>query len=312
MLPIVLSRIFAYEGPNIYGPSPGVLLRAVADGDRSRRLRAALKDGAQFIGLVIAGLTVEARPGPDGEHLLVAHFATQAPSIGAALGEYAVAGICAEATGDEGWDRDTPLMELQERLRAEATPTAALQLVAEAHARGLPTFMRADGRVQLGYGARGWSFDPAPLRERGAAQPAPPWGDLGDVPIVAVTGGGGRAAAVERLTADLSAMGASVRALDGAGFDAARALLADPTAEALVIGLDSADLLRRGLPFDRCALAVITDRAGPRPPEAADDDEWARALGVPMLLSAQPARINLADPGLRPLLPYAPNGVIGL
>jgi hypothetical protein len=311
MLPITLSQVFAYDGPNIYGPSPGVLLRASADADRSRRLRAALKDGAQFIGLVIASLTVESSPGPDG-HALVAHFATEAPGSGAALGAYVVAGMLAEATGDEAWDRETPLLALRDRLRAEATPVAALQLMADARARGLPAFRRADGRVQLGYGARGWSFDPAPLRTRGAVAPAPPWDELGNVPVVAVTGRTGRAAAVERLAADLGAMGARVCALDGADFDAARALLADPAAEACIIGLDSGAILRRGLPFDRCALAVITDRAGPRPPEAADDDEWVRALGVPMLLSAQPARINLGDPGLRPLIPYAPNGVVGL
>jgi hypothetical protein len=311
MLAISTERLFAYEGPNIYGPSPGVLLRARCDRDRSQRLRAALKDGAQHIGLVVAHLTVTAAPLDDG-HMVAAHFATELPALGAALAEYVVEGIAAEAGGDEEWDHETPLLALQERLRDEATPAAALRLIAEARSRGLPAFARADGHVQLGYGARGWSFDPAPLRGRGAAPPEPPWADLGAIPIVAVTGESDRAAAVDRLAADLGAMGAQVRAVDGAGFAQARALLADPSAEALVLGLDTSELLRRGMAFDRCTLAVITDRAGRRPPEAADDDEWARALGLPMLLSGQAARINLADHGLRDLIPYAPNGVIGL
>lgn len=311
MQPIEIDRLHAYDGPNIFGPSPGVLLRARCDADRSRRLRLALRDGAQYIGLVIAGLAVEARPLGEGQ-LVTAHFATEAPAVGAALCEYVAAGIAAEAAGDEEWDRDAPLVALQARLRDESLPVAALQLVAEARARGLPALVRADGLIQLGHGARGWSFDPARLRARGAASPEPPWARLGAAPIVAVTGHAGRAAAVRRLAGELAAAGARVAALDGAGFDAARALLADPAAEAIVVGLDTGDILRRGLPFDRCELAAVTDREGPRPPEAADDDEWLRALGVPMLLSPQPARINLDDPRLTPLVPYAPNGVVGL
>ncbi|HMQ32901.1 MAG TPA: DUF4938 domain-containing protein [Chloroflexaceae bacterium] len=309
--PIEIVQLLAYDGPNIFGPSPGVLLRARCDADRSGRLRAALRDGALAAGLVIAGLNVEARPLGDG-HLLSATFATETPTVGAALAEYVVAGIAAEAAGDEAWDPEGPLNELQGRLRVEAVPLAALQLVAEARARGLPTFALPGGRLQLGHGARGWSFDPAPLRGRGAAPPTPPWERLGAVPIVAVTGATGRAATVRRFGAELAAAGAPARALDGAGFDEARALLADPGTEALVLGLDTGDILRRGLPFDRCELAVITDMGGARPPEAADDDEWLRALGVPMLLAPQPARLNLGDPALLPLVPYAPNGVVGL
>ena len=307
--PIEIAQLLAFDGPNIFGPSPGVLLRARCDADRSRRLRAALRDGALAVGLVIAGLSVEAQP-HDGGHLVSATFATEAPAIGAALAEYVVAGIAAEAAGDDEWDHEGPLLALRERLRAEAMPVAALQLVAEAKARGLPTFALPDGRLQIGHGARGWRLDPAPLR--GAAPPTPPWERLGAVPIVAVTGAAHRAAAVERLAAELAAMGRPARALDGTGFDEARALLADPNTEALVLGLDTGDILRRGLPFDRCELAVVTDMGGARPPDAADDDEWLRALGVPMLLAPHPARINLSDPRLLPLVPYAPNGVLAL
>jgi hypothetical protein len=132
------------------------------------------------------------------------------------------------------------------------------------------------------------------------------------VPIVAVTGTSGRTAAVARLADDLAAIGGRPTLLDGAPTAAIQAALADPATEALVVGLDAGETLRRGLPFERCTLAAITDRDGPRPPEAADDDAWLRALGVPMLLSEQPARVNLADVRLLPLLAYAPNGVVGL
>ncbi len=311
MTPIHIVQLFAYDGPHIFGPAPGVLMRALCDRDRSARLRAALKDGAQSIGLGLAHLTVEARPAGAGQ-LVSALFSTEAPAVGAALCAYVAAGMNAEILGDEEWDPDGPLAELQARRRAEATPVAALQLIAEARQRGLPAFADADGAVQLGYGARGWRLTPAALRERGAARPAPPWERLGAIPVVAVTGERGRAAAVAHYAAQLAETGVQARVLDGAGFDEVRALLADPAAEAIVVGLSTGAILRRGLPFERCELAVITDRAGPRPAEAADDDEWLRALGVPMLLSPQPARLNLSDPDLLPLTPYAPNGVVGL
>jgi hypothetical protein len=311
MTPIHIVQLFAYDGPHIFGPAPGVLMRAYCDRDRSARLRAALKDGAQSIGLGLGHLAVEARPAGAGR-LVSALFSTEAPAIGAALCEYVAAGMSAEITGDESWDRDGPLAELQARRRAEATPMAALQLIAEARHRGLPAFAGPGEAVQLGYGARGWRLALATLREGGAARPEPPWEHLGAIPVVAVTGERGRAAAVAGYAAQLAEAGLRVLALDGADFDQVRTLIADPGAEAIVVGLDTGAILRRGLPFDRCELAVITDRAGPRPAEAADDDEWLRALGVPMLLSPQPARLNLGDPDLLPLAPYAPNGVVGL
>jgi hypothetical protein len=307
---IELRQICAYDGPNIFGPDPGVLLRARCDRDRSARLRAALKDGAQFVGLVIAYLEAEARPDGDGA-LVSATFATDAPAVGAELARFVVAGVAAEVAGDEGWDRDGPLLALRERHGREAVPVAALRLVAEARRRRLPAFVAGD-TLRVGHGARGWALDLAPLREQGAAAPEPPWERLGNVPLVAVTGGSGRAQAVARLAADLEAIGPRVVALDAPGFEQARAALADPATEALVVGLDAAEILRRGVPFERCTLAAVTDRDGPRPVEAADDEEWLRALGVPMLLAEQPARLNLADPRLLPLVPYAPNGVISL
>lgn len=309
--PIALQRLRAYEGPHIYGPWTGVRLRARCDSDRSLRLRAAIKDGAQSIGLVIAYLEVTARADGPG-YTLTASFTTDAPRLGADLCAYVVEGISAEARGDETWDRDGPLFALQARRRNEALPVAALQLVAEARRRNLPCFTRADGWVQIGYGARGWSFDPEPLRARGTSPPQPPWERLGRIPIVAVTGGALRGVAVERMAAELVSLGVQPAVIDHAGFAATRELLADPRNEALVAGLDTGDILRRGVAFNACDLAVISDRGDEAPPDADDDEEWLRALGVPMLLAAQPARINLGDPHLLPLVPYAPYGVMAL
>jgi hypothetical protein len=307
--PIATIRLRAYEGPNVYGPSPGVLLHVRCDRDRAARIRTAIKASAQFIGMVIAQLSVEAQPDHEGV-LISVLFSCEAPALGAALCEYVVAGVVAESANDQTWDRDGPLIALQARYRSTSLPIAALQLIAEARRRGLPSFVRTDGRLQLGYGARGWSIDPAELAEQSAAPPTPPWEELGTVPLVLVTGAHKRPVAVERLAAELTTGGLHVCALEAANFATARAALADPAAEALVLGLASPTILRHGLPCDRCDLAVITDRSGPRPAEAADDDEWLRALGIPMLLSPQPVRLNLSDPELLPLVPYAPNGVL--
>jgi hypothetical protein len=279
-----------------------VLLRARCAADRARRLRQAIKDGAQSIGLVIAYLEVEARPLAEG-FLIEARFSTAAPAVGAELCRYLVDGLRAEAAGDEEWDRDAPLLDLQERHRREALPLAALQLIAEARRRSLPAASLPDGQILIGQGARGWRFDP----RAGAADP--PWAQIGAIPTALVTGHALRAAAVERAAAQLAPRKLAVRAADGLGFDAARALLADPATEAAVIGLDTEDILRRGLPIDRCDQAVISDMSGPRPPSADDDEEWLRALGLPMLICSAPARVNLADEGLRALIPYAPHGV---
>jgi hypothetical protein len=304
--PIDTIRLHAYEGPNIFGPRPGVLLRARCAADRARRLRAAIRDGAQAVGLMIAYLEVDSRP-LDGGFMLEARFRTDEPAIGAALCQYIVAGMRAEAEGDEEWDRDGLLHDLQSRRRRAALPVPALQLIAEARRRGLPATPLPDGRIMLGHGARSWLADP-----RSDDLSAPPWPRIGRIPIIAVTGHALRAAAVVRHAAEIAASGISVRAEDGLGFDAARDLLADPTVAAAVIGLRADDILSRGMPLDRCDQAVITDMGGPRPAPADDDEEWLRALGLPMLLAPTPARINLADGRLHGLLPFAPGGVIGI
>jgi hypothetical protein len=302
--PITIIRLRAYEGPNIHAPQPGVLLQLNAPSNQARRLRDVIRDGAQAVGIVIASLEVASHALGDG-FLIEASFSTDQPGVGADTCRYIVDGMRAEAAGDSDWDRDGPLYQIQTRRRREALPVPALQLIAEARQRDLPTMALPDGRIQLGYGARSWQYDP-----RSGETPAPPWARIGSIAITLVTGHTLRAAAVERRAAEITAAGFSVHAADGMDFDATRALLANPAVDAAVIGLDSDSLLSHGLPVDRCDLALICDMGGPRPAAAADDEEWLRALGLPMLVSPNPAQINLADLRLYPLIPHAPNGVL--
>jgi hypothetical protein len=296
---IEIQDLVAYDGPNAHSPQPGVLLLLRCDADRGRRLRAALKDGAQSIGLVLGQLDVSAAQGAGG-WLVSAFFATPAPAIGAALARYTVDGLRALAAGDEEWDRDGPLYELGRRRRREAPPLALLQTEAEARARGVPSFLRADGRLQLGYGSCGVSLD---ISELGVGRP-PPWEQLGAVPIVAVAGDAARAAAMRHLAEALGGV-PGARLLDDAGFDEARALLADPTLMLAVIGLSAATLERRGAPFDRCRLSAALDMPPDTP--TGDAELRARALGVPVLLTEPggAAVLNANEPAIAALAQYA-------
>lgn len=322
-MPITIERLLAFEGPNLYGPQPGVALLARAERDWSGPLRAALKDGALSTGVLLAQLALAARPAPQGV-LLDLHVLSPTPALAADLLRYVVAGLNARAAGDDAWDPEEPLWELQRRRRAEALPLAALQICAEAQARGLPFFVRPDGALQIGYGALGRRLavqrpgdqpgllDPAavgvgrPAETGNAAASALPWGRLGAIPVAGLSGGPERAAAALRLAELLGA--AAPAALSSAGFDEARALLADPRVSLAVLGLEPGDLARRGSPCERYAASALLGLPEPPPPELAGRPELARALGVPLLLTdpAGLAALNADEPEILALAEHAP------
>jgi hypothetical protein len=330
---IELRQLFAYHGPNICGPQPGVLLRVRCNADRTRRLRDALKDGAQFVGMVLAHLHIESNPIGDALDISIS-FTTPTPDLGRDLAVYVVGGIRAEAeaeaaaTNDETddddepeWERDAPLYELQKRRRQQALPLPALQLEAEAHTRHLPVLYLPDGTIQFGYGAHGWRFDPATLPRRpalvdddeeGQPIPAPPWEQIGTIPLYIVTGEQQRRALVEDTAARLEGRGLPIHTLHDADYAATLGLLSDPAVHCAVVGLATADILRRGLAFEYCTQSIITDLRGERPAEAATTAEWVRALGVPMLVSSGPALLNTSEPALHELAAFAPHGIVPL
>jgi hypothetical protein len=301
-MPTQIIHLLAFDGPNLYGPRPGVLLRARSDKDRALRLKAALKDGAQSIGMVLAYLEVTGQPDAGG-FLISANFTTPTPNIGVELARYVVAGLNAKEAGDEDWDAEGPLWELQKRRRAEALPLPALQLMAEAASRGVPALVRRDGMLQLGYGTRSWAFDPAgpktssgtladddiglgpPPFARAASAVDVPWERIGPIPIIAVTGGSGCGAAARLIARALVAQGQAARLATGADFDATQALLADQSTAIAVVALDSNSLATRGLAFERCAYSAVVGLPADLPPAITDRVELARLLGVPMLVA---------------------------
>lgn len=320
--PLEIVNLFAYEGPNIFGPQPGVLLRVRCKDDYSQRIKDALKDGAQFIGMVLAYLDI-AVVAEDTGVLISASFTTPTPTIGRDLAAYVVAGVRAQLTGDTDWDHETPLFALQQRRRQDSLSVSILQLIAEAHRRGLPVLHLPDGSIQFGYGARGWRFTPHALDRSSAADDpteahatvpplTPPWESINTIPIYAVTGERNRSAVVAHVADHLRHQGYTISTLDGTSYDATLMLLGDPTTQVAVIGLETADILRRGVAFTTCTQSIVTDLQGEPPAEAATTTEWVRALGVPMLMSTSPAILNTADPTIVSLARYATRGVLPL
>lgn len=330
-MPTELIDVRGLEGPNLYMPQTGVFLRVRSDKNRTRRLKDALKDGAQSVGMVLGYLDLDTREDAAGV-VIDATFTTPTPTIGVALAEYVVEGLNRQEANDEEWDAEGPLWDLQKRRRAEALPLPALQLTAEASSRGIPNFLRADGLVQLGYGARGWSFDPAqfakprpgssfgdddigigsPPFARPPAALEVPWDQLGPIPVIAVAGGAARDTAAQMLAAELDAQGRPTSLALGAGFDATRTLLITPSATIAVLGLDAADIAARGLALERCAYSAITDLPAALPPGVADRAELARVLGVPMLVTdaAGCVALNADVPEIVALAEYAPCPII--
>lgn len=301
--PIQITQLLALDGPNRYRPQPGVY--ALAHGARDLpALTLLLKDAAQRVGVVLAHLHVEPVAGPHGSAAEI-QFSTPTPALGAALVRHAVDALQAQAQGDDSWDADGQLLDLQRRRRAEALPIAALQILAEAAARQIPAFVRADGAIQIGYGARGVripiahsvdllradSIGVAGQPPRTAAAPDIAWDQLGSIPILATVG-----------------MWGVDRGAGPCGFDQARAALSDPAAASLILALDPHDLATRGLPFERCQASVIfglPDIPGSRA-------ERAQIAGLPLLVTA-PGGLAILDaetPEIAALADYAPCPII--
>jgi hypothetical protein len=335
-MPTTIIQLLGFEGPNLHGPQPGVFLKLRSDKNRAQRVKDALKDAAQGAGMVMGYLEVGSAAEAGG-YSITASFTTPTPALGVALGRYIVEGLNAQESGDEEWDAEGPLWDLQKRRRAEALPLPALQLIAEASARAIPALIRADGQVQLGYGARGWAFDPATLKQPGGGlmpgeigvvppasigasaevvkTPAPievPWERLGPIPIVAVSGSAARDIAARLIAATLQAQGQTIGLAEAAGFAETRDLLAGPATAIAIVGLAAAGIAQRGVAFERCAFSAVTDLPDELPPEVSSREELARVLGVPMLLTDPAGRVALnADvPEIAALAEYAPCPII--
>lgn len=298
-----LTRLWAFDGPNIYGPQPGVVLHCHAASDYAAMLRVALKDAALRVGVVVGYLHAEARR-DNGAVLHILRFATPTPVLGAAVCRFVLDDLNARAARDETWDADEALWLLGRERRAAALPVAALQLLAEANRREVPAFVRPDGAIQLGHGRRGLFLPPDAWPTTAATVD---WGVVGAIPLVAISGDEGGAVA-PALADALARCGTVGLALD-ADFDTMRALLSRPDIDLAVVSLHSADLLHRGFAGGRCVCSAVLGL--PLLPDA-NAQETAQALGIPLLLTAPTgvAVLRSAIPELAALAAYAPCPVL--
>lgn len=160
-------------------------------------------------------------------------------------------------------------LELVRTILQEQASPRLLAIAAEAARRGLP-FSWDDHVVLVGLGRRGYS---AP---RGAL-PAPedvPWGSLGAIPVVMITGTNGKTTSsrlVARMASEaglvvgatssdgITVGGATLEEGDWTGPVAARTVLCRPDVELAVLETARGGILRRGLAIASCDVALLTN-----------------------------------------------------
>jgi cyanophycin synthetase len=167
-------------------------------------------------------------------------------------------------------DYAADVLSLREAISSEKKP-ALVELRRSAAARGL-TFLSGEGLVSVGSGAGALVWPENELPEPAAVD----WDRAYDVPIALVTGSNGKTTVVRLLAAMLRAAGrtpgytstdgvtvgtASIAEGDFSGPGGARLALRHPEVETAILETARGGLLRRGLPVERAAAAVVTNVA---------------------------------------------------
>jgi cyanophycin synthetase len=157
-----------------------------------------------------------------------------------------------------------------------------------------------------------------------------PAGQTGRIPLVAVTGVNGKTTTT-RLTAHLLRQagwcvgmtctdgtyvdGRRTEARDCSGPQSARAVLSNPAVEAAVLETARGGILREGLGFDRCDVAVVTnigqgDHFGLRGIETLEDLARVKRTVVEAVAPTGAAVLNAHDPLVAAMAGHSPGAVI--
>jgi cyanophycin synthetase len=157
-----------------------------------------------------------------------------------------------------------------------------------------------------------------------------PPGQTGRIPVVAVTGINGKTTTTRLIAHLLAATGRKVgmtctdgtyvggrrtEARDSSGPQSARAVLAHPRVEAAVLETARGGILREGLGFDRCDVAVVTnvgsgDHLGLRGIDNLDGLARVKQVVVAAVAPAGAAVLNAADPLVTAMAPHCPGAVV--
>jgi cyanophycin synthetase len=159
-----------------------------------------------------------------------------------------------------------------------------------------------------------------------------PAGDHGRIPIVGVLGSTPQRPVIARLIAWLAQRdgrhvglanaeglfldGRRIDARPANSFDAGQQLLTNRTVDAAVFSCAAATVLSEGLPYDRCAVALVTDADGRDAVADAfdvhDDEQMFKVLRTPVdvVLDDGAAVLNADDARLLPLAPLCDGAVV--
>lgn len=238
----------ALDGPNMYDSVPVTLLRYAGPPVAADEFATQLRQLAEQHQI---GLAAPLRHGPSalGEWALT--WRTPTPESLAILAEH--------LRDPAEYSLDDVLTQLSSERPA---PELAV-LLDQARQRDLPV-LRADAGWRIGYGVRSQALESTP----------PDWSRAGRIPLLAITGTNGKTTTTRLIDHTLRLAGWRTGRTDTdgiwhngtlldygdwTGFGGAVAVLAHPQVEVAVLETARGGLLRRGLAFDRCDVAVMTN-----------------------------------------------------
>ncbi len=296
----------AFEGPNLYDLVPVTVLRYVGPSADIDPLLNRLAHEQEQLGMPIATATFHG-PSALGEHAV--SWRTPYPETLRALLEHILSQPNAPSMA-------AVRAELQ---REKIDPSLAATLVL-AQDRDLP-LLRTSLGWRIGHGVRSWEWTP---------DQAPPWDTLGRIPIVAITGTNGKTTTTRLIDHTLRTAGVRTGRTDTdgiwingqlseggdwTGYGGAQRILASPDVETAVLETARGGLLRRGIAFDRCSVAVLTNVAEDHLPDrgigTVSEMARAKATVVRVLSSSGRAVLNADDPTLvATVAPLSPAPII--
>ena len=191
--------------------------------------------------------------------------------------------------------------EVLDQLRRERIQPEYAGLFERARELNIPMLKTADG-WRLGYGARSIAIN----------DPAADWDHVGRIPIVAISGTNGKTTTTRLIDHTLRSTGmitgrtdtdgiwlngAILEAGDWTGFGGSQAILSNPHVQVAVLEVARGGLLRRGLAFDRCDVAVLTNVSEDHLPDRGVGTvaEMARAKGTIARIAHERVVLNADD-----------------